>query len=69
MTCALPYTRAPIERVIKAALKLGLPVTGVTVRADSSYTINTVEEPVPPAASAFRSVPKLRDARGKFRTG
>ena len=79
MTRALPFTQPAVQRAIKAARKMGLRVTGVTVRVDG-FTVNTVEErgiiditPVQGSARALPStltaVPVLRDAREKFRDG
>jgi hypothetical protein len=69
MTRALPFTQASAERAIKAALKLGLRVTGMTVKPDGEITVHTVEQVGSVGSLALTSAPKLRDAREKFRAG
>lgn len=69
MTRAGPFTQQAMERAISAALAKGLPVTGVTVHTDGSYTVNFVEQRPPASTSTLTTEPKLRDAREKFRAG
>lgn len=70
MTRALPYTKAVAQMLIAAARKQGLPVTGIaiTTHPDGSRTLyTTVEEQNPAITLTLTPVPKLRDAREKFR--
>jgi hypothetical protein len=69
VTHALPFTQATAERAMKAALKLGLRVTGMTVKPDGAIMIHTVEEQDGAGSLTLTSAPKLRDAREKFRAG
>jgi hypothetical protein len=65
MTKALPFTQAHAERAIKAARKLGLKVTGMTIAPGGIIQIQTAEQgETSPAALTGR--PKLRDAREKL---
>ena len=68
MTRSLPFTQASVERAIKAARKMGLRVTGVSVNPDGAF-IHAVEDDSGAPPSSLTSGPKLRDAREKFRAG
>jgi hypothetical protein len=67
MTRALPFTQASAERVIKAARKQDLKVTGITVNSDGAITIHTGKEKDTASSFTLTAAPKLRDAREKFR--
>ena len=69
MTRASPFTQQAMERAVAAALAKGLPVIGVTVHTDGSYTVNFVEQRPRASTSALTTEPRLRDTREKFRAG
>jgi hypothetical protein len=69
MTKALPVAQQVIEHAMRSALKLGLPVTGVTAYADGSWHLNLVEQASSESQGPLTGGPKLRDAREKFRAG
>ena len=63
MTRRAPFTQASAERAIKAARKVGLRVTGMSIRPDGTISIHTSEDP---PVHSLTPAPKLRDAREKL---
>ncbi len=67
MTRQNPWTRAAIERAIKAALAAGLDVTGV--RPDGTVLTEKRDNCAPLVPGTLTPQPQLRDARQRLLNG